>query len=420
VLVAVVAVVGGTLVSLARQGGAGALDTMWAEDGHIFLEQSVRLSTMGGFTTTYAGYLHAVPRMIAALVGLLPLRDAPAGFAILSALVLAATAVFVYVAGGAILRHRPVRLVLAASFVILPVGQGEVLNNVAANLHFPLMAATVWALVWNPRGRGLRVLAVLVVALAVLSDPTTIVLAPLAVLRAVLLRGVRGWAPGGVLLAGFAIQMIPRVAGHTDRAFTPLALSPLKIPIYYAHDVMAGGLFGDRLPGRSITSPRAMVFVVLALIVLGLLAGLAWTRRRTPSTWLAVIIFGQGVLLYAGPVVLAGTATPRYALAPALLLLSAAAVIVDAAVAVSDRAPVLSADTLRRPGYVQYAFVVLLLSAMVTGFRMDNSRGDGPRFSHELGAGRARCAASDVTAVTVRVSPPGWSADLPCQAVLHR
>ncbi|WP_322778367.1 hypothetical protein [Frankia sp. Cas4] len=412
------ALVAGTLVSLARQGGIGALDTMWAEDGHIFLEQSVRLSVLDAFTTTYAGYLHVVPRTIAALAAVLPLRDAAAGFAVLSALLLAATAVFVYVASGATLRHRPVRLVLAASFVVLPVGQGEVLNNVAANLHFPLMAASVWALLWNPRGRAFSALAAGVVALAVLSDPTMILLAPVALLRGLLLRGVRGWAPGAVLLAGFVVQMIPRVTGNTDRAFEPLALSPLKIPVYYAHNVVAGGLFGDRLPGRSVTSPRAALFILLAVMVLGVFAALAWKRRRAPSSWLAMIMVGQSVLLYTGPVLLAGAATPRYALAPALILLSAAAVIVDRAVTDGDN---LAVGEPRRAGFRQHAFVVLLVFAMATGFWMDNARGDGPRFSQELAAGRARCAALPASAaVTVRVSPSGWSANLPCQAVLDR
>lgn len=422
VLLALAVLAAGTLISLARQGGIGALDTMWAEDGHIFLEQSVRMSVLDAFTTTYAGYLHVVPRTIAGLTALLPLRDAAASFAVLSALLLAATAVFVYVASGATLRHRPVRLVLAASFVVLPIGQGEVLNNVAANLHFPLMAASLWALLWNPRRRIFGAVAALVLALAVLSDPTMILLAPVAVLRGVLLRGVRGWGPGGVLLAGVVIQMIPRVTGHTDRAFAPLALSPLKIPVYFAHNVLAGGLFGDRLPGRSVTSPRAALFVLLALMVLGVLVALAWKRRRAPSSWLALIMVGQSVLFYAGPVLLAGAATPRYALAPALMLLSAAAVVVDATA--DDGGDLLAGTTSRQAGLRQYSFVLLLLLAMASGFRMDNARGAGPRFSQELSTGRARCAvalpSADSGSVTVRVSPPGWSASLPCQAVLTR
>ena len=77
-MVGVLAVVAGTVVSLLRQGGAGALDTVWAEDRQIFLSQAHELGPVPALATSYAGYFHEMPRLTAALAAALPVSAAAA------------------------------------------------------------------------------------------------------------------------------------------------------------------------------------------------------------------------------------------------------------------------------------------------------------------------------------------------------
>src|SRR4029453_15454368 len=89
-----------TGVSLLRQPGAGALNTVWAEDGEVFLSAAANASWVGSIRIRYAGYFHLGPRVLAELATLPPPSAAAATLAILAALCTALLAVLVYVASG--------------------------------------------------------------------------------------------------------------------------------------------------------------------------------------------------------------------------------------------------------------------------------------------------------------------------------
>jgi hypothetical protein len=173
------ALLAGTAVGLARQPGSGALQTIWAEDGQVFLAQAVALPVDRAFSTLYAGYLHAVPRVLAELAAALPLPVADAVLSGGAALIVAALALLIYRASAGHIRSTVIRAALAGAVVLVPVGQAEVTNN-AANLHWFLMFAAFWVLLWRPRHPLALATGALVVFLAGASDPLTILLAPLA------------------------------------------------------------------------------------------------------------------------------------------------------------------------------------------------------------------------------------------------
>src|SRR5205085_7119922 len=77
---------------------------------------------------------------------------------------------------------RVLRIVLAASMVLLPVTAAEALAN-AANLHWFLICAACWAVIWVPSGWVGRVVAGVVLFFALTSDPFPLVLGALLVLR---------------------------------------------------------------------------------------------------------------------------------------------------------------------------------------------------------------------------------------------
>src|ERR671918_639781 len=76
-----------TALLLVRQAGAPAVDTMWAEDGEVFLSGALRRGVLVPLVSPYAGYLNAVPRLAAGLVSIAPLGLAAVLFATGSAAV---------------------------------------------------------------------------------------------------------------------------------------------------------------------------------------------------------------------------------------------------------------------------------------------------------------------------------------------
>jgi hypothetical protein len=118
-----------TALLLLRQLGAPALDTLWAEDGLIFLSDALAGGLRGTIAKPYAGYMHLLPRLVAWLASLAPLGWASAIVSGLPALLVALSSLFVFHASRAALEDEGKRAILAASIVLLPASHYEVLNN---------------------------------------------------------------------------------------------------------------------------------------------------------------------------------------------------------------------------------------------------------------------------------------------------
>ena len=71
------------VVQLARLGWTGSLDSLWAEDGSIFLQDALTQNFPQTLWSEYAGYLVLVPRLIGEAAAALPIAEAPAVVSIL-------------------------------------------------------------------------------------------------------------------------------------------------------------------------------------------------------------------------------------------------------------------------------------------------------------------------------------------------
>ncbi|MFP5375279.1 MAG: hypothetical protein ACLGIO_00660 [Acidimicrobiia bacterium] len=400
---AVGAVVAGAGTALARQQGPGALDTVWAEDGAVFLAQVHDLGVGGSLLEPYAGYLHAVPRLIAAVVSALPLQWADTAYAALSALVTAGCAVFVFRASAAHVAGRWARVACAAPILVSPLAGTEVLAN-AANLHWFLLSAAFWAVVWRAPSRWESAVAASVVAAAALSDPFALALLPLAALRLAPRR-----RPDAVASA-FAVAAVVQVAGaltaDSGRQLGEKAEVAL-VPFRYVVDVFGRGLAGDRVVGQDGLSSRG---VVVGGLVLGAVAALAFARRhavrrRAPFLAAAGLV---SVAYFTAPVALSGISTSRYALAPALLVIAALAVLVDD----GGRSP-----RRRRMGAPGAAGLAALAVCWAVGLPSHNHRDTGPAWDEALAAAAASCTPG--SAAAVEVLPDGLTAELPCDDVVE-
>ena len=388
--VSLAAVVAGAAVVLGRQQGPGATDTVWAEDGSVFLAQARDLGLGGSLFEPFAGYLHLVPRLAAAAVSALPLRAADTGFAVIAAGVAAACAVFVFRASSAHVRSLWGRVACAAPLVVSPLAGTEILANIA-NLHWYLLYAAFWAVVWKPPSRWEAAVSASVVAAAVLSDPFALVLAPLVALRVV---------AAVVAFGASAVVQLVGVVGATGQRQLGEEAEVALLPFRYVVDVFGRGLAGDRFVGESGLSARG---VAVAAVVVAGVAVVAWVRRRVVGERAALLaaLGGVSVAYFVAPVALSGISAPRYAFAPALLATAALVVVLDGAAL--DRTTA--------------AALAVVAACWVVGLPSHNDRDEGPAWDEALAASAAACAPGE--RVDVPVLPRGMSAALACDDVVE-
>lgn len=181
----VIAVFGVTVALLfARAPDALRAPQFWAEDAVVFWVQQYEHGVLRSLLVPSAGYLHAMPRLIAAFTDLLPYPMHPAAFVAGAAIVTGWTA--------ATIATLALPLPLAASLgvaALLAVPGGETLAN-PTNVQWimapalPLIAAAA-----SPAGRLARANQLAFVALSGLSGPFSILMIPIWLWR--VLSGAR-------------------------------------------------------------------------------------------------------------------------------------------------------------------------------------------------------------------------------------
>lgn len=177
----------------------------WAEDGVVFFCDQLTLGA-GALLEPYAGYLHTVPRLLAAALSLLPFAWAPLGYTLVATAISALCCAWVTRAEfrRAVLGDGA-RALLAVWLACMPTGT-ETVGNLT-NLQ--------WHLVWwsflvvagpAPRTRGGAAAAMTCLVLVGASAPGVLALVPLLAARAaVTRRSSYLWvAVGWVALVGLA------------------------------------------------------------------------------------------------------------------------------------------------------------------------------------------------------------------------
>ncbi|MFC5004263.1 hypothetical protein ACFPIJ_41365 [Dactylosporangium cerinum] len=390
------ALVAGTVASILRQPGPGALDTIWAEDGEIFLTQAVR-DGAGAFTTSYAGYYHLVARLVAGVAALLPPSQAAAALAIGAAFVTTVFAVAAYALSGEYIPSTVGRLAVSVPVVALPMAQGDVLNS-PANLHWTGLYVLFWFLLCRPTSTAGKVLSCAGIVLVVGSDILTGVYLPLVAFVLWFHRDRYAVAKAVAFVVPFAVQVLGLLTGASERE--GLAPDPVRAVTGLVLRAVPTALFGERWVGQSINT-RGLLFGALAWLLIGAVLILALRKVVRPRWTLAIAAGVHCALVYLAPVALSGIATPRYNVAPALLLLVTLVALLNDVIGVR-------------------VLAALLLVVCAVNFRVDNARADGPDWHTGLQKAEAACAADPAGTATVEVTPlaaPGWHVALPCDYV---
>jgi hypothetical protein len=415
---ALAALSGAILLHLERQRGVPVWNSLWAEDGRVFLSDAIR-NFRGTFFEQNGGYIHVVPRVIAGIVAALPVRDAAAGIAVGAAAVVALIAGFVYVASSEVLGSRAARLGLAATVLLLPVPGSELLAN-TTNLHFYLLFACFWALLWQSgTAFGLGSRATVVVATA-LSDPLSALFLPLAIVAPFARRSRRALVVSGLFLAALAVHFAIIAGGVRPERNWGFRLGAL--PEIFALRVAGGLLVGDRFLGNAWAGyGRLFAYGALLLVTSVIVLLLLRSDRRTVA--FALISLGYAGLFFCVQLVGRGTGdmdpdlhgfrldAARYVLLPFLLMTTVILTLVDR-------------THEHRPGLVRAwsrrAALLWLVGLLAVNYSVTSDRSRGPRWDRELAQARRICSATGkkTARVLVAPSPPHvWFATIPCERI---
>jgi hypothetical protein len=394
-----------------------ARDTVWAEDGVVFLGESAR---PGGsvleLLRPYAGYLHVVPRLVADVVlRVLPTEHASLGLALGNSFVVGLVTAVVYVCSSAVTSWVPARLGIALVTVLVPVAPQEVLGT-GANLHWYFLWAAPWVLLYRPATRTAAWVLGVVVLLGSLTEIQMALFAPLLLVR---LRDRRTWPVKGALVLGLLGQFIATVQAPRAAA----SAAPPDV-----HSVVEGYLLNGVLSlwvpastaGRWVADHGWLVGVLALLPLLTVAGWVLWRgegRQRaivlvllagSVLAWTLAFVLNPNPTLYYGDYTnsqLRSMGYLRYAMVPSMLLLA----VVPIAAAVAWRR-----STLTRVAAVLGSIVVAL--ALVAQFAPQNtSRSGGPTWSPQVGDAAKECAARPADpAEPILLAPEGWIVEFPC------
>jgi hypothetical protein len=416
-----------TWLQMVRRPGPPPLwDSLFTEDGKIFLSQAINEHFLDSLATSYFGYLHTMPRVISMMATWVPLEDAPLVMGLLTTAAVAFASVYVLAASGAWIASPLLRGVLALAVAFAPVTAREISGSVA-NLHWALIYAAFWAVICPWRSRGWLVASTAVVLAAVLSNPLCGILLPIALAFAIRAAERRAFAVPAALALGLAAQFLLR-----DESASSFGGSRWEtLPRIFAERVTSSVLVGDRyledVFGGATGSPFAWASLVL---VVAAVAVALW-RLRGRRRWLVaggvvlsvscflISVLGRGTLSLfpSKPWLLAST---RYIYLPVLFLMTAL-------IAAVDR----SSPGDRRFPARELAVAGLVLVTMVMSYRAPHRTEGGPRWKPTLAQARSACAAGrplgivtlygsgpKLTAVVPIDPPEGWYVPVPCSMLL--
>jgi hypothetical protein len=391
---------------LAEPAGRPVFNSIWAEDGKVFLAQALGPHWYSPVFRSYEGYLHMAPRLFGIVARVIPLSDTAIFFALGSAALRAGVAVFVFHAAAGHIRSPLPRAALAAFVVLVP--SGETLDNVA-NLHWYLLYAAIWAVLWRPDSRWENGLAAGVVALAVGSDPLALVVAPVVLMRCLLLRRLRDHAVTVACVAAAAVQVVvmvtaDRVEAHPPawpeiaRAFDARVLLGLITTMNGAADLADSS-------GR-----LAALIVAIVLLAAAVTPGLRaeWPIRLTVLYLLAasVVLFGLGWRHTLGYVAFPSRdlgGNSRYTVVPMLLVVTAVLISLSAVRGTRWRTALVS------------ACAVGVLAVAIAGLALDPTATTGPTWHQQLAVARHSCQFRRRGDVSIPVDPgPPFAAHVPC------
>jgi hypothetical protein len=275
--------------------------TMGIEDGAIFTDQARILGVWRSFFTTYAGYLHFLPRCVAAIASGLPLAWSPVIYYSSAALVAGAAAAIAMRCARGMGLSALSSILVAAAVLILPAAGWEVPGELT-NVEWPIIAVFVvfiisWIGGYQPRSRW--AMALLVVA--GLTSPLLVVSLPVIAIVAFRRRTRLDLAVLVTVVVTALVQFGARLGSSNVRGSGHWSV--IEIVRDFAVRVVIGGTVGARyVPHTWAALGEAGSFLVAAIIAATVVV-VGLTSRDRSRTILAYALYASVAYLVVAIVV---------------------------------------------------------------------------------------------------------------------
>jgi hypothetical protein len=186
----------------------------------------------------------------------------------------------------------PIRLGLVAAIVVMPVGSIET-NGTLANAHWYLMIALFSVLLSRQATLAGKVVAALIVLVAVTSDPLGIIFVPLVVARLSDSGRVARWIVPGAFLLGAIMQLITVSQTHIQQASeTPDLFEVARTLGFRAYLEALVGQSGAEA-SFGLLGLKALVLATVCVVLMALLA----SRSGASGLVIVPIVAGSAFLI---------------------------------------------------------------------------------------------------------------------------
>ncbi len=391
-----------------------AWDSLYVEDGQVFLGQAVSQHSWDSLATSHLGYLNTVARLVTEAATWFPLERAPLVMALLTSVLVALLSLYVLVASAAWIESPVLRVVLALAVALVPVTTRDIAGTVA-NLHWYLIYASFWAVLCPWRSRGWLAVSTGVVLLAVLSDPLVAVLMPLAVVLAIRAQRRDAWVVPGAFALGLLLQLVLRDEGAERIGGVDVA----AVPRIFAERVTSSLLAGDRHLFDLFGGRTGSVFAWASLGIVAIAVGVGLARLRGRRAWLLGGGAALSVAFFLIPVVNRGTdllvpdvpwalGASRYMYLPVMFLLTGLIAAVDFPAARG------------RLRALELAVAVAVVAVIVVNYRAPHRTSGEPRWGPAVEQARDACAArAPVGSIKLIGEAPNLTAIIPTHRLGH-
>ncbi|WP_188542683.1 hypothetical protein [Rhodococcoides trifolii] len=290
---------------------------LFAEDGQIFLADAHNLG-LRAFLEPYAGYLHTIPRIVAAALEPLPITAAPVAY-LLAAMILHLAMLTPALSPrlSALLPHAWQRAGLFLTLCVMP-AVWEVYGNVANAIFVAGTALVLLALSADPRSSAGRLAEVVAIALLGLSGPLVVLFLPLVLWRWWRTRTSHAAIVSGTALATALVQLTVYL---TSARSTPGGGTAVLLAKTAGERVGGSALAGKSDVFAAMPHPWLTVAAYSWFAVVVLLSVWIVPRIAIPLWITAAVLLAAAVNAYGPAMVASGIAFQRHVTTPLVICL---------------------------------------------------------------------------------------------------